>query len=487
MSELPQGWVSATISDVTSYVQRGKSPKYVQRSELPVVNQKCVRWWGIDEAHLKYVDPSQWDAWGEERFLRQGDILWNSTGTGTIGRAALYRGLKSCRRAVVDSHVTIVRSNDAVIGDYLHRLIQSRLVQDKIDDMQSGSTNQVELSRSEVLNTSVPLPPLPEQRRIVAKIDSLSAKSRRARDHLNHIPRLVEKYKQAILAAAFRGELTRDWSLTEPPSDDDLAGAKLKLCAELRCRPWKLSETPPKVLLAPGRWKRCYVGQVVAHRSGIAFESKDFTTSGLQVVRLGNLYQARLDLARQPVFITNLAKYDAFTTRSGDILVSQTGTKYKRDYGHFVVIPAEVRVLVNQRVVCLTPTKHLNASFLALFSQTDAFREHFFGHETGGVSQGNVGLAGILDAPFALPSRPEQDEIVRRIGLAFSFIDRLSSEASSARKLIGHLDEAVLAKAFRGELVPQDPNDEPVSALLERIKAEREAAKAQPRKAKQQN
>src|SRR5262249_14153426 len=159
----------------------------------------------------KYVDPSQWDAWGAERFLRAGDVLWNSTGTGTIGRASLYIGLKTSPQPVADSHVTIVRPNGAILGQYLHRLIQSPSVQSKIDDMQSGSTNQVELSKSEVLNTHVPLSPLPEQRRIVAKIDSLSAKSKRARDHLDHIPRLVEKYKQAILAAAFRGELTREW------------------------------------------------------------------------------------------------------------------------------------------------------------------------------------------------------------------------------------------------------------------------------------
>jgi type I restriction enzyme S subunit len=205
MSELPRGWISATINDVANYVQRGKSPKYAEHSKLPVINQKCIRWHGIDEAHLKYVDPSQWDAWGQERFLRAGDILWNSTGTGTIGRASLYTDLKTSPQAVVDSHVTIVRPNAAVLGQYLHRLIQSPSVQTKISDMQSGSTNQVELGRSEVLGTQVPLPPLPEQRRIVAKIDSLCAKSKRARDHLDHIPRLGEKYKQAILAATFGG------------------------------------------------------------------------------------------------------------------------------------------------------------------------------------------------------------------------------------------------------------------------------------------
>ena len=78
-------------------------------------------------------------------------------------------------------------------------------------------------------------------------------------------------------------------------------------------------------------------------------------------------------------------------------------------------------------------------------------------------------------------SNREQTEIVRRIDIAFAWIDRLSVSATSARKLIDDLDQAVLAKAFRGELVPQNPNDEPAGVLLERIRAERDAAPAKPR------
>jgi type I restriction enzyme S subunit len=70
-----------------------------------------------------------------------------------------------------------------------------------------------------------------------------------------------------------------------------------------------------------------------------------------------------------------------------------------------------------------------------------------------------------------IPNLELQKQIVRRVQSAFSWIDRLATEATSARKLIDHLDEAILAKAFRGELVPQDPNDEPASVLLKRIKS----------------
>ena len=112
--------------------------------------------------HLKYVDPIQWGTWTEERFVLEGDILWNSTGTGTIGRAAIYTLLNGIEKIVVDSHVTIVRTKHCN-SHFLHYWIMSPMIQSKIDSMQSGSTNQVELSRAEVLKTSFPLPPFNEQ------------------------------------------------------------------------------------------------------------------------------------------------------------------------------------------------------------------------------------------------------------------------------------------------------------------------------------
>jgi type I restriction enzyme, S subunit len=163
--DIPENWFIATIEDITEYVQRGKSPKYTDWSELPVVNQKSIRWYGIETEHLKFIHPDQWNMWNEERFLQKGDILWNSTGTGTIGRATVYQELSGFDRAVVDSHVTVVRTK-YYNQKLLHYWIMSPAIQSKIARMHVGSTNQVELSRSEVLNTKIPLPPLNEQKRL---------------------------------------------------------------------------------------------------------------------------------------------------------------------------------------------------------------------------------------------------------------------------------------------------------------------------------
>lgn len=94
-------WDTVLFNDICTYIQRGKSPRYIDYSTLPVINQKCIRWNELQTQYLKYIDPAQFDTWTRERHVKPMDILWNSTGTGTIGRAYLYRGTE-IKDAVVD-------------------------------------------------------------------------------------------------------------------------------------------------------------------------------------------------------------------------------------------------------------------------------------------------------------------------------------------------------------------------------------------------
>ncbi|WLR96579.1 restriction endonuclease subunit S [Shinella sumterensis] len=435
MSKLPQGWAEATIEDVTEYVQRGKSPKYASHSDLPVINQKCVRWTGVDEAHLKYVDASQWASWTAERFLVDGDILWNSTGTGTIGRAAIFRPLVTAPRAVADSHVTIVRTNPATLPEYLHRLIQSPLVQSKLDEMQSGSTNQVELSKSEVLETLVPLPPLPEQRRIVAKIDSITGKSRRARDHLDHIPRLVEKYKQAVLAAAFNSVEMAEW------------------------RRVQLENVLTDALIGLVRGK-----------------SDQSTIHGVPYIRMNHYdLDGRWnddDLTLVNADAAEMARYELhdgdllFNTRNSFELVGKVALWSGRPSG----------CLYNNNLLRLRFRSEVIPAFAFYQMISPQFRAYLHSQKSATTSVCAIYQRSIMAAPWAYPDADRQLEVANWIEGAFSKIDRLASEATSARRLIDRLDQAVLAKAFRGELVPQDPEDEPASVLLDRIRTERDTA-----------
>ncbi len=194
-----KNWKTVKLKSISEYIQRGKSPKYTDLSELPVVNQKCVRLNGIDRAHLKYVHPDQFPNWNEERYLKDGDLLWNSTGTGTIGRACLYQQTRVNEKIVVDSHVTIVRPNKELASKYLFYWINGPVIQGKVIAMQAGSTNQVELSKSAIEDTIIPLPPLLEQHRIAAILDKADGLRRKRAETI----KLLDQFLRSVFLEMF--------------------------------------------------------------------------------------------------------------------------------------------------------------------------------------------------------------------------------------------------------------------------------------------
>ena len=167
---LPEGWRWTRLGNIVTYMQRGKSPKYATGTRLPVVSQKCVQWNGLDLSVAKEIEAISLENYEAHRFLRDEDLLWNSTGTGTIGR--VVRVVRPPFKLVCDSHVTLVRCPH-VIPEYIRTWLRSDHVYGVIEDRAAGSTKQVELTTGLAQNWPVPLPPILEQRRIVAKVDEL--------------------------------------------------------------------------------------------------------------------------------------------------------------------------------------------------------------------------------------------------------------------------------------------------------------------------
>lgn len=453
--ELPNGWVVAPIGDLTDYVQRGKSPKYAIKSDLPVINQKCVRWWGVDSEHLKYVAEEQWLSWSEERYVQDGDILWNSTGTGTIGRAALFRKLTDIDRIVCDSHVTIVRANEACDPRYLYWFIRSPQVQDRIEEMQSGSTNQVELARGEVLATQVPLAPAPEQRRIVAKIDSLFTRSSRARDELAHIPKLIERYRQAVLEAAFRGDLTADWRASKTDALTVLRAEPGKEGPYNLPPSWQWVRLPRLGLLGRGKSRHrprndpsLFGGPYPFVQTGEVRAADGVLTAFCQTYSEKGLAQSKLWPAGT-VCITIAAN------------IAETAI-----LGIDACFPDSVVGFVANNELCLPP-------YVEFFIRTVRDDLEAFAPAT---AQKNINLDTLEEVLVPLPPVAEQEAILARVTTAFTGVAQVVLEYEKAVSLVGRLDQSILDKAFTGKLVPQDPADEPASKLLERIQAARAAA-----------
>ena len=435
IEKLPHGWVVTTFSAITDYVQRGIGPKYAEENEFPVVNQKSIRWHGIEEEHLKYVREDQWDKYTEERFIRAGDILWNSTGTGTIGRACLLNDKEAAKAKVVDSHVTIVRANQLIEPRYLFYWIKSPEIQLSIESLYTGTTNQVELSKSKVLETQIPLAPLNEQILIANKLDSMLAKVDVAQARLEKIPALLKRFRKAVLAAATSGELTWEWR------GDQIHN-------------W------PIVSL-----------KEVATGFNYGSSAKSQAEGEVPVLRMGNLQGGKLDWT-DLVYTSDKSEIEKYLLEPGDVLFNRTNSPEL--VGKTSIFRGERKSIYAGYLIRIKGSKHLDNEYLNLQLNSPHARDYCWKVKTDGVSQSNINAKKIQAYEFELPPIQEQREIVRRVESLFTLADVVEKQYLEAKKRIDRLTQSLLAKAFRGELVPQDPNDEPAAELLQRIQASRE-------------
>ncbi|ARP38123.1 restriction endonuclease subunit S [Vibrio syngnathi] len=441
MSDLPKGWADTTISDITDYVQRGKGPKYAEKNSFPVVNQKAVRWFGLQEEHLKYVREDTWDKYTPERFIQVGDILWNSTGTGTIGRACLLDEAEANKAKVVDSHVTIVRPNTHIEPRYLFAWIRSPKVQHGISSLSTGTTNQVELSKSRVLETKIPLAPLNEQIRIANKLDSILAKVDKAQARLDKIPAILKRFRQSVLAGATSGELTKAWRESK-----DL------------------------------HWEVTSFGKLIKNgpQNGIYKPSKLYG-SGTKIIRIDGFYDGKLSPweSIKSVQLENdeLAKWKL---KVDDILINRVNSiEYLGKCGHVDSLPEDA--VFESNIMRVELDKSLaNPLFIKHFLSSPIGLMRLRANAKHAVNQASINQTDVKSVEIHLPNIEEQKLIVELVEAFLDKANKVEKQYLDAKARLDRLTQSILAKAFRGELVPQDPTDEPAEQLLERILKERE-------------
>lgn len=211
--EIPASWSWARLLNVSIYIQRGKSPKYSPIKKFPVVAQKCNQWAGFSIDKAQFIEPKSLSKYAAERILQDEDLMWNSTGLGTLGRMAVYYSrLNPYELAVADSHVTVIRLFKPFMSPlFFYFYFASPTVQSVIEDKSDGSTKQKELSTTTVCNYLVPIPPRNEQRRIISKVTSLLPvieKYGTQQEKLDKLNRTInEQIKKSVLQEAIQGKL----------------------------------------------------------------------------------------------------------------------------------------------------------------------------------------------------------------------------------------------------------------------------------------
>lgn len=209
--EIPDNWNWCRLNDISTYIQRGKSPKYTEISRVPVVSQKCVQWSGFDISRVRFITIESLEKYVEERFLLKGDLLWNSTGNGTVGRVILYPG-SEYDKIVADSHVTVVRVFKNYIDvDYLWIFTASPFIQNIVSGRVTGSTKQTELGTGTVKSMEFSLPPLEEQKEIVRIVNNLLEQVAILEEQTQFAVNLKEDYITSILRKLTQENTQQTW------------------------------------------------------------------------------------------------------------------------------------------------------------------------------------------------------------------------------------------------------------------------------------
>ncbi len=325
-----------------------------------------------------------------------------------------------------------------------------------------GSTMK-HINRRPFLCHKVPLPPLNEQRRIVEKLDRIMERLRRARDELSHIKKLIARYKQAVLAAAFRGDLTADWReenmIILSQKNEKLIDSFLENLEDI---PdgwlWKTTEQIAEI-----------TGGLTKNQNRAKLEKR------VPYLRVANVYANELRLDDISEIGISETEWNKVKLKKDDLLIVE-GNGSIDQVGRVALWDGSIDPCVHQNHLIKMRVGSLLLSKFALYwLLSPSGRNAIMQVASSSSGLYTLSISKISALPIPLCSIEEQKEIVRRVEERFAKIDKIEQEYQKAVKLCDRLEQATLAKAFRGELVPQDPNDEPASVLLERIRAERQA------------
>ena len=429
--EIPDSWEWIRLKDlVEKEIKRGKSPKYADRGTVFVFAQKCnVKQGGIDISLAKYLDMKTFDKYPSEEYMRDGDIIINSTGNGTLGRIGMFHDTDRINDNIIvpDSHVTLIRATGLMQRDYLFHVL--KYYQPFLEDQGEGSTNQTELRPATVAELFIPVPPLDEQIRITEKLIELlplvevyGIKAKSLDAYNKDFP---VQLKKSILQMAVRGKL-----VPQDPADEPASVLLERIRAEKHR------------LIKEGKIKKDKHESVIFRRDNSHYEKLDGIERCIddeipfdippnwQWIRLHQLCKSIADGDHQPppqvptgipfLVISNVSsgRIDFSHTRHvpqsyfeslqwnripavGDLLFTVTGS-----YGIVLPITTSEQFCFQRHIALIKPII-VDANFLSLWLSSPLIYEQCREKATG-TAQKTVGVSTLRDLLVPLPPYQEQ-------------------------------------------------------------------------------
>jgi type I restriction enzyme S subunit len=443
VTELPKGWVETTLGDVTA--------DSAQR--VPVADEQFqyVDIASIDRLTKRITSPQL--LWGRDapsrarKEIRAGDVLVSMTRP-NLNAVALVPPEFDWQ--IASTGFDVLRSM-GIEPRWLFYVVRAQSFIDRMSELVQGALYPAVRSK-DVRGYVAPLAPLNEQKRIADKLDALLARVNACHERLDRVPAILKRFRQAVLATATSGRLTKEWR------DRNMGASPERESTFYSLR--KLAELVKEPM-----------------RNGKSVRDGD----GLRVLRLSALKGGKIDWAETKRGAWGAIDGSRFLIKEGDFLVARGNGSRDLVGRGALVIGTPPAVAFPDTMIRIRPSSAvILPSFLQIIWDTQQVRDQieFAARTTAGIWK--IAQTDLEDIEIPVPLVDEQHEIVRCVKALFAYADRLEARYTTARAQVERLTPALLAKAFSGELVPQDPNDEPASVLLERIRATRAAAGEKP-------
>lgn len=439
--ELAKGWVNATFVDVVISFGNGIGGNQSKDGiGIPVSRIETIADQNINFEKIGFI--AEYDSSKIEKYkLNHGDILFSHINSPVhLGKTAIFEEKKTLYHGI--NLLRIIVNREVIYPKIFNYYCKLTRFQGIFAMRAQHAVNQSSINQKKLGEFEIPLAPLPEQKRIAHKLDTVLARVDACSERLSRVSLILKRFKQSVLAAATSGKLTKEW-------------------CDLHAR--------------DQNWTTVKFGDILNEmRNGLSPKPSD-EPIGKKIFRISAVRTGRIDYTDYKYLVLNEKDELQYSLASGDLLFTRYNGSLEfvgvcalvGEEGKGYVYPDKlIRVRVNKKIV---DAKYIQIVFGS--SEVRAIIENFVKSTSGqkGISGGDL-----KSVEFELPTLLEQHEIVRRVEILFAFADRLEARLTTARNATERLTPALLAKAFRGELVEQDPNDEPAADLLRRLATSRE-------------
>lgn len=511
LPELPPSWRWVYLDELLTRIEAGKNFRCEERppteSEYGIVKISAVTWGTYDEEESKTITNNQ--RVNLEHIIRPGDFLFSRANTiELVGACLIVRD--TCRKLLLSDKILRLHF---VCGskNWINWVLKSRLGRTQIEALSTGNQQSMRnIGQERIKRICVPLPPVNEQRRIVAKIEELLSEMDKGIEALTTAREQLKAYRQSVLKQAFEGKLTEKWRKRTMAAEqsasvllDRIKDARDTYYAE-EIRQWnadmrewesggKVGRRPSKpekpagvvpvnvedvlgLPTLPKSWAYVRLATLAQIGSGMSVSKERAVAHPVEVsyLRVANVQRGALDLTHVTKMRVEKSQLSQLRLKRCDVLFNEGGDRDKLGRGW--VWAGQIDPCITQNhVFRASPymATELHAKFISYWGNT--YGQKYFnteGKQTTNLASINKTVLSAFPVP--LPPMEEQCEIVREVEALLSDSDQLASDIQTQIAASIALRQSILKRAFSGQLVPQDPKDEPASALLERIRAEGE-------------